>query len=110
VLDSLTTEQFNAARRANPQTAAPAETQVFPNPTYHFINFDLGEAYQPGEAVTIYVFDLMGQLKRQKQTTHTAGALINIDMADLPASIYTVEVRQAGHREHFKVLKNTGQP
>lgn len=102
------------ARRAAIEVAAPvleeevslhADAKVYPNPTSDFVSIDLANS-NTGQ-IEIRIFDAKsGTLYKNMQVNKTTNRFSHqLNITQLPASIYIVEIRQGNDRAFRKIAK-----
>jgi uncharacterized protein (DUF2141 family) len=102
------------ARQAVVETAAPllkeevtlhADAKVYPNPTSEFVSIDL--ANDKTGQIQIRIFDAKsGTLYKNMQVNKTASRFSHqLNITQLPASVYIVEIRQGNDRAFRKIAK-----
>lgn len=102
------------ARQAAVEMAAPvlkeeislhADAKVYPNPTSDFVSIDL--ANDKTGQIEIRIFDARsGTLYKQMQVNKTGGRFSHqLNITQLPASVYIVEIRQGEERAFRKIAK-----
>jgi hypothetical protein len=102
------------ARQAAAETAAPllkeevtlhADAKVYPNPTSEFVSIDL--ANDKTGQIQIRIFDAKsGTLYKNMQVNKTASRFSHqLNITQLPASVYIVEIRQGNDRAFRKIAK-----
>lgn len=102
------------ARKAAVEMAAPiakeevslhAEARVYPNPTSDFVSIDL--ANEQNDPIEIRIFDAKsGTLYKETKVNKTGARFAHqLNIAQLPASIYIVEIKQGNDRAFRKIAK-----
>jgi uncharacterized repeat protein (TIGR01451 family) len=76
------------------------DIKIFPNPTDNFVNVLISNIT---EFSTLYIYDLNGRIVKQKQLIDE---LSTIDLEDLPAGIYTMQIINDKKIKIFKIVKN----
>lgn len=84
-------------------TMRPASTFLLQNPVGKYIEM---QAYSiPGEACRIYLYDPLGQLKKEFQMEAVNQTRFKLDIGDLPAGVYFLKLQVQERIYHAKVVK-----
>ncbi len=102
VLDSADIQQINTERKI--QLNVANETDCYPNPTSGNVNFTLSSEYK-NAPVDIEVYDILGSIRKLNHVFYRPGNLVNLDLSEMVAGIYVIELRQFNNVERFKVVK-----
>ncbi|WP_288878850.1 T9SS type A sorting domain-containing protein [Pedobacter panaciterrae] len=96
------------AERPNEQKDETAITQsntmIFPNPTDGELNIIPDAGYKIGELMIINLYDMTGRMIISKSVNCSA-EMKPFSLADLPESIYSVEIKQSSRTERIKIVK-----
>jgi len=85
---------------------APVSGKIYPNPAGSLLNIEPGDRYQGETPVSIEIYSLTGELKKQVSMEYAAGAILTLDIHDLAPAIYFVAIRQGAVVERHKLVKS----
>jgi hypothetical protein len=90
----------------NNMRLAPIEaiTKVYPNPATHLLNIALGTDFDFNATKTISISNLTGKVVLQQEIQEVK-RLLSIDISQLAKDLYVLEIKQNGHAERFKFMK-----
>jgi len=102
----IDTARMREMRSIAGAAAAPVSGKIYPNPAGNLLNIEPGDRYQGEAPVSIEIYSLTGELKKQVGMEYATGAVLTVDIHDLAPAIYFVAIRQGAVVERHKLVKS----
>ena len=87
------------------RTSSIGAITFFPNPARDYVNVSLGNALSSGEAVSVRLISLSGQVMQEQRTTASAGTMVSFHVTNYAAGVYILSVAgQDGTQESRELV------
>ena len=87
------------------RTSTIGAITFFPNPARDFVNVALGSALSSGEAVSVRLISLSGQVMQEQRATASAGTVVSFRVTNYSAGVYILSVAgQDGTQESRELV------